>query len=99
MEEHDDIVEGTLRLAQPTNEELTTYFGSSSLYIPTIKFDKTEFCFQFDDDEPIVFALGGYGADKDNVTFTITNSANGYITFTGSDNKTFKLFAREHKNG
>jgi hypothetical protein len=97
MEERDDIVEGTLSLGPV--EEPTTYFGTASLSTPRIKFDKTEFCFQFDDDEPIVFALGGYGADTDNVTFTINNSSDGYITFTGLDNKTLKIFAREHTNG
>lgn len=96
MEELDDVIEGTLNLAEETD---TFCYSTASIYFPQTTFDKTEFCYQFDDDEPIVFALGGYGADSDKVIFTISNTSGGNITFTGPDNKIFKIFAREHKNG
>lgn len=48
-----------------------------------------EYCFQFDDEEPFVFATG-----NDPLTFTINPTEGGIISF--EDNgRTFKLFSRE----
>jgi hypothetical protein len=62
------------------------------------KLENCEWCFQFDEDEPQVFAWTGEGDNLDEepkVIFTITNTENSYITFTHKNGKNFKLFARE----
>jgi hypothetical protein len=63
------------------------------------KYEECEWCFQFDEDEPQIFAWTDDNLDKreePKVIFTITNSENSYITFqNGKTGKLFKLFARE----
>jgi hypothetical protein len=63
------------------------------------KLEECEWCFQFDSDEPQIFAWTDDQMNKDEdpkVIFTITNTENSYISFTNSETgKTFKLFARE----
>jgi hypothetical protein len=63
---------------------------------PSKKLEQCEWCFQFDDDEPKVFAWTEEDmTDEDpTVTFTIGNTEGAYVSFT-KDGKTFKLFARE----
>jgi len=64
--------------------------------LPThAKLKECEWCFQFGEDEPQIFA---WTNDEDldespTVTFTITNSEDSYITFSKNGN-IFKLFAR-----
>ena len=62
------------------------------------KLKDCEWCFQFDEDEPQVFAWTGEDDSTDEepkVIFTITNTENSYITFTHKNGKNFKLFARK----
>ena len=63
------------------------------------KFEECEWCFQFDEDEPQIFAWTDPELNKDEdpkVIFTISNIENSYISFTHSKSgKKFKLFARE----
>jgi hypothetical protein len=62
------------------------------------KLENCEWCFQFDGDEPQIFAWTGENDSKDEepkVMFTITNTKDSYITFTHKNGKSFKLFARE----
>ena len=62
------------------------------------KLEHCEWCFQFDNDEPQIFAWTGDDDSKDEdpkVIFTITNTKDSYISFTHKDGKSFKLFARE----
>ena len=63
------------------------------------KYDECEWCFQFDGDEPQVFAWTDDELNRDEdpkVIFTITNVKDSYITFQNSKTgKLFKLFARE----
>jgi hypothetical protein len=63
------------------------------------KYEECEWCFQFDEDEPQVFAWTDDDLNKSEepkVIFTITNVENSYITFqNGKTGKLFKLFARE----
>jgi hypothetical protein len=62
------------------------------------KLEHCEWCFQFDGDEPQIFAWTGEDDSKDEepkVMFTITNTKDSYITFTHKNGKSFKLFARE----
>lgn len=54
------------------------------------RFNNVEFCFQFNDDEPISFATG-----QNDLHIHISPTENGNITFTNNDGKTFKIFARE----
>jgi hypothetical protein len=70
-----------------------------NLTIAQKRYDDCEWCFQFDEDEPQVFAWTDDVLDKSEdpkVIFTITNFENSYITFqNGKTGKLFKLFARE----
>jgi hypothetical protein len=62
------------------------------------KLEQCEWCFQFDEDEPQIFAWTGDNMNKDEepkVIFTVSNTKNSYITFTHKNGKSFKLFARE----
>lgn len=64
-----------------------------SLTRHTFEPSNVEFCFQFDDNEPVVFA------DGPNVcTISLSPTENGNMTFT-DNNRRFKLFARERQNG
>lgn len=79
-----------------TNEELVPEFGMAS--INQEKYDDCEWCFQFDEDEPQIFAWMDDELNKDEdpqVMFTITNVKDSYINFTHKNGKVFKLFARE----
>lgn len=63
--------------------------------IPTItvrEFDNWEWCFQFDEDEPIV-AFKPINGTKE-LKLTIGNNDKSYITFSGKGKK-LKIFARE----
>ena len=67
------------------------------------KYEECEWCFQFDEDEPQIFAWtddSDLNKNEDpKVIFTITNVENSYITFqNGKTGKLFKLFARELTN-
>ena len=55
--------------------------------------ENVEFCFQFGDEEPVVF---GNGPNECSIHISPTN--NGSITFTQNSN-VFKLFARERQDG
>jgi hypothetical protein len=61
------------------------------------KYEECEWCFQFDDNEPQVFAWTN--ADMENqepqVQFTISNNEHSNITFKHTDGRVFKIFARE----
>jgi hypothetical protein len=58
---------------------------------PQIRYDNVEFCFQFDDDEPTVFARG-----TEEISIKIQPTSDGNITFTTND-KQFTIFARERQ--
>ena len=60
--------------------------------------DNCEWCFQFDDDEPIVFGTSNEGAtdEQKKITFTLGNNTKSNITFK-SNEKTLKLFVRERQ--
>ena len=67
--------------------------------IPQERWVDCEWCFQFDDGEPQVFAWTDSEIKSDEnpeVKFTISNTKDSYISFTHSESgKTFKLFSRE----
>ena len=63
--------------------------------IPEAKFyEDCEWCFQFNDGEPTVFAFTNPPQTNNELTFTINNSENSAMTFSNKDGK-FKIFARE----
>ena len=71
----------------------------TTLQIPQERWIDCEWCFQFDDGEPHVFAWTDDEIQSDEnpeVNFTISNAKQSYISFThGESGKTFKLFSRE----
>ena len=65
---------------------------------PSKKLEQCEWCFQFNDDEPKIFAWTQEDMtnEEPTVTFTIANTEGAYVSFTNAKgDKTFKLFARE----
>ena len=56
-----------------------------------LNINNVEFCFQFDDEEPIMFASG-----PNSCNITINTNPEGNITFTDNGRR-FKLFARERQ--
>ena len=62
------------------------------------RFEHCEWCFQFDGDEPQVFAWTDETIDskeEPKINFTISNVKDAYISFTSNSGKSFKLFPRE----
>ena len=57
-------------------------------------YEDCEWCFQFNDGEPTIFAFSNPAQSNNELTFTITNSEDSVMTFTNSDGE-FKIFARE----
>jgi hypothetical protein len=66
---------------------------------PMEAYENCEWCFQFDDDEPQIFAWTDEEQPKDEepkVIFTISNTKNSYINFTDKvTGRVFRIFSRE----
>ena len=80
-----------------TQEEKLEPIGEITLK-QSEKLEQCEWVFQFDDDEPQVFAWTSEDMtnEEPTVTFTISNNKDAYISFTNKDTlKKFKLYARE----
>ena len=80
-----------------TKEEKLEPIGELKI-APPEKLEQCEWVFQFDGDEPQIFAWTGEDMtdEEPTVTFTISNNKDAYISFTSKQNgKRFKLFARE----
>lgn len=81
--------------------ETTTSFAlgdtspSRVINIQPQRFQNTEFCFQFGDNEPIVFAntLGS------SCTIQLNPTSDANMIFNDGNGNVFKLFARETQNG
>jgi hypothetical protein len=58
-----------------------------------LNINNVEFCFQFDDEEPVVFGQG-----PNDLHIHVSPTLNGNITFSDND-KRFKIFAREIDGG
>ena len=83
--------------AKKTKEEKLQPIGELKM-TPSEKLEQCEWVFQFDGDEPQIFAWTGEDMtnEEPTVTFTISNTKDAYISFTSKQNgKRFKLFARE----
>ena len=87
MEEIEDVIEFTHTTHTP--EPIFTFDNVYS--IATNKFEQTEFCFQFDDDEPQVFAVG-----NERLTMEISPNNTANITFE-TNGRIFRIFARERQ--
>jgi hypothetical protein len=62
-----------------------------------VRFNNTEWVYQFDDNEPIVFAVENNGIDP-TLTLRLDNTNNAHITFIDEvNNKQFKIYARERQ--
>lgn len=73
---------------KPTQNNLMLFNGLSTRFVP----ENVEFCFQFDDDEPVGFATG-----PNECTIRLTPTANGNMIF-NDNGRVFKLFARERQD-
>ena len=80
---------------EETIQEVVEPIGEIKLSEPK-KMEQCEWCFQFDDDEPKVFAWTNEDMEDEEptVNFTIRNTEGAYVSFT-KEGKRFKLFARE----
>ncbi len=87
--------ESTVEVDSVINPELVSLFTSSTIYLQSPKIKDCVWAFQFDDDEPIVFATSHNGQNE--LTITIDNSTTGSIEFYGLDGKKLKIFAKENK--
>lgn len=64
-------------------------FTPQTRFVP----ENMEFCFQFGNNEPIVFATG-----PNECHIHLAPSPEGNMTFTDNNNNVFKLFARERND-
>jgi hypothetical protein len=83
--------------AKKTKEEKLEPIGEIKM-APVEKLEQCEWVFQFDEDEPQIFAWTSENSPEEEptVTFTISNTKDAYISFTNRNSgKKFKLFARE----
>ena len=77
-----------------TNDFTLTDFNLPLLRIaPAVVFQQTEWVFQFDEEEPVVFASQ---QEEPNLTITLNNTNHASIEFT-DNNRKFKIFARERQ--
>lgn len=74
-------IDGFFRL-EPTQQLVLTRFNP----------DNVEFCFQFGDEEPVVFATG-----PNECHIRLNSTADGNMIF-NDNGRVFKLFARERQN-
>lgn len=78
----------------------SSYIEPDGIMLPlpeTIVFENCEWCFQFDDDEPKVFASVEKSEEPTEIpkiTFTLLNTSTSNIVFS-HNGREFKLFARE----
>lgn len=81
-----------------TNQETLTVINNIYNNVFSINegsFDECEWCFQFDDNEPQVFATGSNRyKEEPKLMITLTNKVNSNLIFT-KDGKTFKIFTRK----
>jgi hypothetical protein len=76
------------------NQELRLSSNFFTFHPQTLRpqtFNNAEFCFQFDDDEPVAFAN-----DTNEISIRVNATSEGTITFT-NNNKNFTIFARERQ--
>jgi hypothetical protein len=81
-----------------TNKKEANEVVEPTINLQQEKYEQCEWCFQFDNDEPQVFAWTDETINSDEepkINFTISNVKDAYISFSSADGKSFKLFPRE----
>ena len=65
--------------------------------IADVKIKECEWCFQFDEDEPYVFAKStpNYSGNEAKISFTLSNAKHSNLVFKDGNGREFKLFCRE----
>lgn len=85
------------KFGRDNNTEQTFGFVTDNIplltFQPVQTFQNTEWVFQFDDEEPTIFATQ---QTEPNLTITLNNTSNASIEFT-NNNRRFKIFARERQ--
>jgi hypothetical protein len=81
----------SFKFFQKESNELTISNNTLFLINP-VQFANAEFCFQFGDEEPVVFATG-----NNECHIHLRPASNANMTFT-DNGREFKLFARERVN-
>ena len=83
--------------SKKTKKEEVLEFNETNVSISQKKYEDCEWCFQFDEDEPHVFAWTNENETNKNpeITFTLSNVKGSNFVFKHSNGKVFKLFARE----
>jgi hypothetical protein len=85
------------KLGRDNNTEESFSLATNNLNLltiqPAVTFNQTEWVFQFDDEEPRVFATQQV---EHSLTITLNNTNNASIEFT-NNNRRFKIFARERQ--
>ena len=85
------------KLGRDNNTEQTFGLTTDNITLltmiqPTVTFQHAEWVFQFDEEEPTVFATQ---QEETNLTITLNNTNNASIEF--NNNRRFKIFARERQ--
>ena len=65
--------------------------GDGLFMMQNVQHANNEYCFQFGDEEPVVFAVG-----NNQLTITLSPTRDGNVIF-NNNGSTFKLFARERQ--
>lgn len=81
----------SFKFLRGTESDFLTTNNQIQFYQPSFQNNNVEFCFQFDDNEPVPFGVG-----PNDLHIHITPTPNGNIVFTDSERK-FKIFARERQ--
>jgi hypothetical protein len=67
--------------------------GDTALAISKQTFEKVEWVFQFNEDEPVRFATDTTGSKE--LTVTLGNRSDSNVVFSDGKGNSFKIFARE----
>ena len=74
------------------NLEIQLFFKSKETQK---KFEECEWCFQFDEDEPQIFATADSTTSVPEVVIKLQNTSESHITFSDpAKNKKFRMYAR-----
>ena len=94
-----NVIRNEERIAEFNQQEevqtpIFTIAGNNTLTLQG-NYDPCEFMFQFDDEEPVVFATTGANSPSQELTMKVINGPGGAIFFNDKHGKRFKIFARQ----